>query len=81
MNSETGAISRILRIVALGGAMRIDPDVVGRHQPAGRILGVLDQLAQLVGRVVVHLGEQLATAVLRAARREDRRRRRRPSPR
>ncbi len=51
MNSVSGAISRIFAIVAADRAVRIDPEVVGRHQPAGGVLVVRDELAQIVGRL------------------------------
>ena len=48
-----------------GRAVRIDPHVIGRHHSAGRILGILDEFAQLAGRVRVHLGEQLRLLLFR----------------
>jgi len=47
------------------GAVRIDPDVVGRHQAAGGILGERRKLAQLLGGLRLHLGQQRGLFLLR----------------
>ena len=50
MNSVSGASLADLRDRRRDGAVRVDPHVVRRHQTAGGIVVVLDQLAQLARR-------------------------------
>ena len=56
-------------------------DVLGGHDPAGRVLGVAEQLLDLLRLVVLHEGEDLVAGVSGRGRRRGRPRRRGSSPR
>ena len=57
-------------MVAPGGQVGGERDELGRHHPAGRFLGVGEELAELVGLVLLHEREELLARRIREVRHE-----------